>query len=181
MAETYELGPTDGRLTVRTFREGVAARVGHDLVIEVTRWSAVASVDQSQPDKSSLTCKADARSLEVREGTGGAKALTDKDRRDIKGNIDKLLQVDRFPEVNFASQRVAEQAGNGYVVEGELELAGSRQPLRLELTARPGGGFHARCTLVQSEWGIKPYRGFMGALKVRDALELQGEVRLPER
>ncbi len=181
MADTYELGPTDGRLTIRTFREGVAARVGHDLVIEVTRWSAVASVAQSQPDNSSLTFKADVRSLEVREGTGGAKALTDKDRRDIKGNIDKLLQVDRFPEVNFASRRVAEQAGNGYVVEGDLELAGNRRPLRLELTAQPGGRFRAHCTLVQSEWGIKPYRGFMGALKVGDALELESEVRLPER
>jgi hypothetical protein len=35
-----EVGPADATLTVKTFREGVAAMAGHDLVIEVTRWSA---------------------------------------------------------------------------------------------------------------------------------------------
>ena len=33
----HELGPAAGALLVKTFREGVAAKVGHDLVIEVTR------------------------------------------------------------------------------------------------------------------------------------------------
>ncbi|HEY8771414.1 MAG TPA: hypothetical protein VIM03_12790, partial [Thermoleophilaceae bacterium] len=33
--------------------------------------------------------------------------------------------------------------------------------------------------LVQSDFGIKPYRGLMGALKVRDSLEILFEGRLP--
>ena len=31
-------GPDTGSLEVHTYREGVAARVGHDLIIEVTTW-----------------------------------------------------------------------------------------------------------------------------------------------
>ena len=33
--------------------------------------------------------------------------------------------------------------------------------------------------LTQSDWGIKPYRGLMGALKVRDELEIVLDARLP--
>ena len=46
-------------------------------------------------------------------------------------------------------------------------MAGATRPVTIERT--PDGG---RATLVQSEWGIKPYRGLMGALKVRDDVEI---------
>ena len=31
---------------------------------------------------------------------------------------------------------------------------------------------HATVPVVQTRWGIKPYRGLMGALKVRDDVEI---------
>lgn len=177
VAETYEFGPADGRLTIRAFRDGVAASMGHDLVIEVMRWTASATVDGSEPSSSSLTVTADLRSLQVREGTGGANPLTDKDRRDIKENMDKVLQVDRFPEVSFRSRRVGPPSGERCAVEGELELAGNRRSLSFDVTGLAEREFRAHCTLVQSQWGIKPHRAFMGALKVKDALEVDCEVR----
>ncbi len=181
MRETYELGPSDGRLTISTYREGVASLVGHDLVIEVTRWSATATVDRADKSSSALVVKADPRSLEVREGRGGAKPLTDKDRRDIQESIEKVLQAARFPEVTYRLRRLEPRGGDRYAADGELELAGSRRPLRLEVTERPNGEIHADGTLIQSQWGIKPYRGFLGALKVKDAIEVDAEVRLPAR
>ena len=36
----YRLGPDAGRVVVKTSRAGLAAKVGHDLELEVTRWSA---------------------------------------------------------------------------------------------------------------------------------------------
>ena len=33
--------------------------------------------------------------------------------------------------------------------------------------------------MTQSEWEIKPYRGMMGALKVRDTIEIVLDVPLP--
>jgi hypothetical protein len=35
--------------------------------------------------------------------------------------------------------------------------------------------------IAQSSWGITPYRGVMGALKVRDELEIVIAARLPVR
>jgi hypothetical protein len=33
--------------------------------------------------------------------------------------------------------------------------------------------------VTQSDWGIKPYRGFMGALKLRDEVEVVIDARAP--
>ena len=41
------IGPDNATLHVKTYREGVAALAGHDLVIEVTSWNATAG--ESRP------------------------------------------------------------------------------------------------------------------------------------
>ena len=148
-----ELGPADGTLVVKTFREGVAAKAGHDLIIEVTRWSA-------KVGEEAIELSADPRSLEVREGLRGAKPLSDRDRREIGKTIDEKVLGGR--PIEFRSTSIDED-----VVAGELTMAGETRPVTVRRT--PDGG---RATLTQTEWGIKPYRGLMGALKVRDDVEV---------
>src|SRR5919106_3403653 len=90
---SHQLGPESGSLLVKTYREGVAAKAGHDLVIEVTRWEATVDVAADRAS-SQVELSADSRSLEVREGLRGIKPLTDKDRGEIRKNIDdKVLHV----------------------------------------------------------------------------------------
>jgi len=147
------LGPDNASLKVLTYREGVAAKVGHDLIIVVTRWSAKIG------DDGAIELSADPRSLEIREGLRGAKPLSDRDRREILKNIDQ--KVLGSSPIEFRGR------ADGDRVTGELTMAGATRPLTAERT--PDGG---RATLVQSQWGIKPYRGLMGALKVRDDVEV---------
>jgi polyisoprenoid-binding protein YceI len=148
------LGPGDASLEVHTYREGAAARVGHDLVLEVTRWEA--TVEDGR-----IELTADPRSLEVREGRGGVKPLSDGDRREILKNID--AKVLRGQPIEFRSTRVEDG-----LVEGELTMGGATRPI----SARLGPDRRGIVTLRQSDWGIKPYRGLMGALKVRDEVEV---------
>ena len=148
-----EVGPADAMLTVKTYREGVAAKVGHDLIIVVGRWSAKLG------DDGAIELSADPTSLEIREGLRGAKPLSDRDRREILKNIDQ--KVLGSSPIEFRGR------ADGDAVTGELTMAGATRPLTAERT--PDGG---RVTLVQSQWGIKPYRGLMGALKVRDDVEV---------
>jgi polyisoprenoid-binding protein YceI len=79
-AGAYRLGPEFGRLLVKTTRTGLGAKAGHDLTIVVTRWRGRATVDTSDPASSSVVVEVEVDSLEVREGTGGVKPLTDADR-----------------------------------------------------------------------------------------------------
>ena len=150
-------GPDTGRLEVHTYREGVGAKVGHDLIIEVTRWAA-------SDDGGVLELTADPTSLVVREGNRGVKPLTDRDRRSIQKTIQK--EILGTQEIAFSSRSV-EDGG----VKGDLTIVGRTQPVEFDLH-REGGRVRAKIPVVQTRWGIKPYRGLMGALKVRDDVEV---------
>ena len=173
---THRLGPDDASLEVRTYREGVAAMAGHDLIIGVTRWDATLEA-AADPAGWRIELNADPGSLEVREGLRGVKPLTDRDRVEIRKNIDTKV-LGREP-IRFSSSAVRPGDGGRVAVEGELTMAGRTRPVALELTHGDGGALTGTVSLKQSDWGIKPYRGLMGALKVRDDVEVVVEATLP--
>ena len=167
------VGPHNGSLVVKTYREGVAAKAGHDLVIEVTRWEATVDLAAG-----TIELTADPRSLQVREGLRGVKPLSDRDRDEIRKNIDEKVLGGR--QIEFRASAVGVPAGPGpLTVEGELGMAGSTRPLTAQLDVGADGRVAGTVVLAQSAWGIKPYRGLMGALKVRDEVEVLVEARLP--
>jgi len=169
---SHTLGPGNASLQVRTYREGVAAKVGHDLVMDVTRWEATVEI----ADASSVELTADPRSLEVREGLHGLKPLSGRDRVEIRKNIDE--KVLRGRPIGFRSSALRADGGR-LAVEGDLTIAGVTRPITATLDLDDDGNVSGTIPVTQSEWGIKPYRGMMGALKVRDELELVITARLP--
>jgi hypothetical protein len=182
---TYELGPADGQVLVRTGREGLAARAGHDLAIEITRWSVRATVPGAGSGgvaAATLTAELDLTSLAVRQGTGGAKPLTDRDRRDIQNTARKILG--QAAEASFASSRVipspADSGAPAGVIEGALTLRGTSRPLRLQVTSPGPGHFRGSATVRQTDFGITPYSGFLGALKLRDEVTVEFDIRFKE-
>jgi polyisoprenoid-binding protein YceI len=168
-----ELGPANATLTVRTGRQGVAALAGHDLVIEVERWSASLDLVPGDTDRSTVRATVDATSLGVREGTGGAKPISDSDRATIQGNIAKTLKTDRFPEITFESIAIYGTDGSTWQVNGRLTIAGSTQQVQIPVDAQQHGALSATVQIKQTDFGIKPYTGLLGALKVADAVEIQ--------
>ena len=173
---TFQLGPENASLQVNTYREGMAAKVGHDLVIDVTRWEATIDL-AGDPAGSSIRLTADPRSLEVREGLRGLKPLTDKDRAEIRKTID--AKVLGGSPISFTSRSVRGGAdGAPLVVEGDLTLSGQSRPITAELAVTDDGHVTGTIPVTQTTWGIKPYRGLMGALKVRDDVEVVIDARL---
>ena len=188
----FRLGPDTGRVVIKTGRAGLAAKAGHDLTIEVTRWSAQVEVPaESDGGQSAATVSAelDLGSLEVREGTGGAVPLTDRDRREIKKQMGGIL---RGGTATFASSRIIPSGSllapggtnppnppaAGGAIEGTVTLNGMSQPARLQLTASGSGRYRGSATLAQTGFGIKPYTGFFGALKLKDEVVVEFEVDL---
>ena len=165
----HRFGPDNASLRVHTFREGMAARVGHDLILEVTRWEATVET-ADDPAAWRVELDADSRSLEVREGLRGVKPLTDRDRVEIPKTIDaKVLGGE---PIRFRSSEVRRDADDSALtVTGELSMAGRARPATVRLTL-DDGALKGTIPLTQSAWGIKPYRGLMGALKVRDDVEV---------
>jgi polyisoprenoid-binding protein YceI len=174
---TFLLGPDSGRVLLKTGRAGLAARAGHDLTIEITRWSARVTIPSDGVSAAEITAELDLGSLAVREGTGGAKPLTDKDRRDIAGTARKILGQG---PASFTSTRVipsgsSAQTVSSGAIEGTLTLNGRSAPVRLQVTSPGPGRYRGGATIKQTGIGITPSTGFFGALKLRDEIGVEVE------
>lgn len=167
---TYELGPENGTLEVRTGKGGAASVAGHNLRMQVGSWHATIDLDTG-----SASLSADPRSFRVLEGTGGVMPLGDEEKEAIPKTIDedvlKGAPIEfRSTQLNVADRRVD--------VQGELELFGTRRPVAFALDIRDGH-IHGTASVTQSDWGVKPYTALFGTLKVADVvhIELDAEAR----
>src|SRR5215469_281807 len=117
----HKIGPDSGRIMLRTFRDGLAATAGHDLTIEATRWSGELELnDDLSP--AGLDVHIDMGALVVRDGTGGIKPLTDRDRREIAVTARKVLAADRYPEAVFAASTFTPGSDGGGEISGTFTL-----------------------------------------------------------
>lgn len=172
----FTVTPESGRLLIKTGRAGLGAKAGHDLTFEVTRWQADLTVDTADPAASSVTVSMDPESLEIRQATGGVKPLTDGDRSEIKKNVrEKILHTRSHPAITFRSTRIAGEP-ESFTVDGDLSMVGVTRPLTVRARLE-GDRVQGTATVVQSQWGIRPYSAFFGALRLRDEVEVEFDFR----
>jgi hypothetical protein len=163
---THNIGPSNGSLKVKTGKEGAAAKMGHDLVIGVNSWEATIEGG----DSPSIKLTADPGSLDVIEGSGGAKPLSDKDKTDIKKSISgKVLGSS---QISFTSSEV-----NDSTASGDLSIAGKSSSVSVPLSVN-GDTISGSLTLSQKDFGIKQFSAMMGALKVKDQVTVEFEGKL---
>lgn len=174
----YQLGPESGRIVIKTFRDGLAAQAGHDLIIDVTRWSGEIAVKDDET-VAAVGARIDMTSWVVREGAGGLKPLTDADRREIAATTRRLLSVDRHRDAEFVATRCHQSGGEGGLMDGTLTLRGLSRPLQVRFRQISPGRYRGTGTVVQSAYGIKPHTAFLGALRVRDAVDFEVEAEAP--
>ena len=169
---THMFGPDNGRLTVHTRKGGAAAKAGHDLVIEVGSWNGTLHAG----DQTTVTLNADARSMRVREGSGGMTSLGDDDKANIEQTID--AEVLKGTPIEFRSTGCeVSPEGDRLFVSGDLELAGRRAPVKFELSVN-GGHVNGSATVKQTDFGMKPYSALFGTLKVLDEVQVAVDARL---
>jgi polyisoprenoid-binding protein YceI len=173
---TYQLSPESGKVLVKTGRTGMGRRAGHDLVIEVTRWRGDVTLASAEPENSTVSVEVDIDSLEVREGLGGVKPLTDKDRSDIKKTLQGILDSESHPKIRFASTSVTGSAASA-TVEGDLTIGGATNPVTISAELADDR-VRGSATVAQTRWGIKPYTAFLGALKVADEVVIEFDAAL---
>jgi polyisoprenoid-binding protein YceI len=173
---TYRLTSESGELLVKTGRTGMGRRAGHDLVIEVTRWQGEVTVDTANPENSAVTVEVDVESLAVREGLGGLKPLTDNDRADIKNTLRDILDSETHPKIRFHATSVAHTAESA-TVQGDLTIRGETKPVTVSADITDDR-VRGSATVTQTQWGIKPYSAFLGALKLANEIAVEFDAAL---
>ncbi len=172
---TYELGPQDGKLVVRTGKGGAASKAGHNLLIEVERWGATAQFadDLSQ---SVLELTADSTSFTVLEGTGGMKSLGADDKEGIAQTINQ--EVLKGTPISFKSTAVRPDGDDRLHVTGDLELVNGVNLIAFDIAVSADGRVSGSATVTQTEWGMKPYSALFGTLKVTDDVGVEIDAKL---
>jgi len=159
---------TTATVLVDAFKEGLLSRVGHDVRLEVTRFDIRVDADRIEAtfDPASLKVLG-----AVRDGRIDAGALSDKDKATIVGYVrDDILGVSRHPTIRYVAEEVDADADE-VDIEGELELHGATVDVDVH-GRREGDRWVARVRLHQPDFGIRPFKALMGALKIKPGVEV---------
>ena len=153
-------------------RAGMLAAVGHDLEIGITTYAIDIADSGRQID---ATFAAD--SLRVIDAVQGGRLRPGTLSAQDKATIDRhmahdILEAASFPKVEFHSDSVDFREGGAYGVRGRLQLHGHERPMHFTVT-RNGEQLVAEITLRQTDFGVRPFRAFAGALRIQPELGIR--------
>lgn len=178
----YTLTASSGKLCVYTFKEGFLSAVAHDLLIEVTQFRVSLNLPPGGVRSASVDAEIQANSLKVicamKDGQHRYDMLKEKDLKDIEEATAKdVLHPDKYATINFRSTSLQEKEGN-YHVKGELTLHGVTRPIEFDVQTTTGKDLKGKITLSQKDYGIKPYKAFLGTLKVKNEVDIVFDLSL---
>lgn len=146
--------------------------MGHRLTISMRSWRASVRWRGKNPAEAELDVEVD--SLTVVAGEGGVTPLSPPERALARSNALKSLDAKKFPRIRFAADDISTIA-QGYRLVGMLEIHGTTRPQNVDLHVEDFGdrwAMTARVSVLQSDFGVKPYSLMMGTLKVADAVTI---------
>lgn len=173
---------TGSSFKVFVYKRGVASAFAHDHIIGVSDFKGMVTFDSDDPTKSHVALVVESASLQVLDSE-----LSEKDKGEVKSNMDRdVLEVEKHPKIRFSSKKVelterkaatAEKAETLTLkVTGELDLHGEKKSITLPVNIEVKDGeviAKGATDLTQSEWGIKPYTAFLGAVGVKDLVKIE--------
>lgn len=184
-AADYDVDTKQSLLTVRTYKDGVAARLAHDHIVQATEYSGTVSFDPAS-DTNSISMEAKTASLVVDEGAMRKKMGLEGepgegDRKDITKNMQAADQLDtaKYKTISFKSSSIKKQADGTYLVNGKLTLRGKTNdvsfPAKVDMQ---GDKVHAVGTFKfkGSSYGFEPYSAMFGAVKNKDEYDMRVEI-----
>jgi polyisoprenoid-binding protein YceI len=181
-AGTFTIDPGQSALVVQVFKDGVAARLAHDHVVQARAFSGTVAYDAQKPEASSIQVKVEVGSLQADEPATRRKFGLEgdpsaKDHADIEAAMksEGQLAAARFPAITFASTSIAKQPDGRFLVAGRLTIRGVTQEVKFPAQITLDGGRlrgRAQLTFKQSSFGYQPYRAALGAIKNKDEVVL---------
>jgi polyisoprenoid-binding protein YceI len=177
---SYCLDTNSGNLHVYTFKEGLLSKLAHDLLIDVTDFKVNLDIPEAGFASGSLELEIQANSLKVicalkdGERTDG---LKEKDIADIERDMSvKVLHPDKYPTATFRSKSIQEKEG-GYKINGDLSLHSVTKSIDFEIDTN-GENLKGMITLLQKDYGIKPFKAMMGTLKIKNEINIGFDLSL---
>ena len=176
----FRLDAVESNVWILVDKAGPLASFGHRHVIEVGHLQGFASVNPGAATRADV--RFTVRSLEVDRPAalkrfGINEKISDADRKGTRNHMlgESVLDAERYPWVNLQINLARTRAGSE-PLKAILQLHGTQKTLSLTATLahpaqtwRVAGGFSIR----QTNFGITPYSIMLGALRVKDKIEIR--------
>lgn len=164
-------------LVIHVKSSGLLSPVLHDHHFVPAQWAGHICFDPATPEDLGVGLTIQAASLENRQPELSADDLATVERQ-VKGP--EILHVDEHPVVQFEGDELSiEQSSPGFAsgtVAGRLTLRGVTNELGVPVTARwDEAHLRAAGTVAfkQSAFGIRPYRRYLGTVRVKDEVTVE--------
>lgn len=168
----YKIQPADGKaIHLEVEKTGLMRGKKHDIVFP--KYYGTLSFDEKAPENSRVELTIDPASLQVWD-----KWLSEKDQKKVRHEaVNNLLAVTKFPQMRFASTRVAPAGGNRYTVEGTLTVKGIGRPVTLEATFDPSSlAIAGKGAFKMTAYGLKPPSAGLGTVGTKDEMTVTFDV-----
>lgn len=157
-----------GTVHVFTFKEGIFSPIAHDLRLSSTELRV-----ELDDERVLAELRLDSLAVDGVVGASGVddSALTREQKQEIRTiMLDRILRSGRHPVTRFSGS--AHARDGGFSVEGALDLRGVTRPLTLEVI-RGDPAYRLGFELRPTEFGIRPYRALLGAIRLQDRLRVE--------
>jgi polyisoprenoid-binding protein YceI len=179
----FQVDPQRSLVTLKVYRAGTLARIGHNHIIAVRRLSGVVYVPDDLT-RASLFLNFAVAELTVDEAVlrsqaGGdfASLVPQTAREGTRRNMlgEGLLDASNFPQINIESQRIDVLAPGRLQAHVQVMVRGKSFPLTVEVQHETRAGVlmgSGTFSLKQTALGLQPFSVMLGALQVQDEMHV---------
>jgi polyisoprenoid-binding protein YceI len=171
----YTIELSQSRVTATLTQEGFIARRYPTHRVEVKNFSGKIEVSERDKTRVAVEVEAEAKSL-----TNADEGMTEFERKEFHNVLNNsVLESDKFPKIKFVSASVSDARKSGearsFTLNGDLTMRDATKRVSFPVTVTISND-QLRATgdaeLKQSDFGIKPYSGKLGMIRIGDEVKI---------
>jgi polyisoprenoid-binding protein YceI len=171
----YTIDLSQSRVTATLTQEGFIARRYPTHRVEVKNFSGKIGVSEKDETRIAVEVEAETKSL-----TNADESMTEFERREFHNVLNNsVLESEKFPKIKFVSVSVSDARKSGetrsFTLNGDLTMRDVTKRVSFPVTVTISKD-QLRATgdaeLKQSDFGIKPYSGKLGMIRIGDEVKI---------
>jgi len=175
----YTIDLSQSRVTATLTQEGFISRRYPNHRVEVKNFSGKIEVSERDETRIAVEVEAEAKSL-----TNADEGMTEFERREFQNVLNNLvLESDKFPKIKFVSVSISDARKSGetrtFTLNGDLTLRDATRRVSFPVAVTISKD-RLRATgdaeLKQTDFGITPYSGKLGMIKIGDVVKINFEI-----
>jgi polyisoprenoid-binding protein YceI len=162
-AQTRAIDVQQSALHVHVYKSGMFSAFGHEHEIA----APIAGGQVQEGPNAAVEFRVNAASLKVVDAS-----LSEADRAKVQKTMEsEVLDVARFPEIQFQSTKIEMKGKGRWEVQGQLALHGRTRPVTVNVI-QFSEQYRGAVTIKQSDFGIAPVSVAGGTVKVKDDVRI---------